>query len=328
MLIPGFLLALLFLPICHLMATELSITVDLIIYFTMASVLSGWILSLWDMSIYKLFEGRSWPGFLFNWGLKLQKNRLAKWRKNAEKHRRSAKGNEYNARAFRYPINDGRYPAENREPTVMMPTELGNVIYGFETYPNTKYGADGVFYWHRIWHGLDKDMRQEIDEIQSVADGALYIATALLIGSLLFLIYAGIELTGWADIVVAMVWGHELGIAALLLFLAYIFYRRAIACNEAFGERIKAMFDHEINKLPIGPALIMIREKTGESFCGKSLPDKHVAAWRYLRWHMYRAPDTNISVDIESVRTKASGEDESRAAPKFPPEAPHKDAAK
>jgi flagellar biosynthesis regulator FlaF len=65
---------------------------------------------------------------------------------------------------------------------------LGNLITAFESYSNTRYGIDGVFYWNRIWLKLEKDVRDDIDNHQAMADSTVYASFILFINALLCLV--------------------------------------------------------------------------------------------------------------------------------------------
>ena len=137
------------------------------------------------------------------------------------------------------------------------PTELGNVICGYETYATTKYGLDGAFFWPRIWMLVDKDLRIEIDEAQSIADCATYISFIFLIFAILytaiFLIDLPLQhglslsinpLSNWG-------WVNQTLLIAGLIVLARVFYSLSVSNNATFGEQIKAMYDNHILDLSI-----------------------------------------------------------------------------
>lgn len=58
------------------------------VMFPLLAVLLGWVVSLLDMQIYMLFEGRRfWPQRLAYIGLRQQASRLARWQRRASFHR-------------------------------------------------------------------------------------------------------------------------------------------------------------------------------------------------------------------------------------------------
>lgn len=73
------------------------------------------------------------------------------------------------------------------------PTRLGNIITEFEEYSTRKYEADGVFYWSRVWWKLPKEVRESLDDMQAMVDGALYVAALLYAMALLCLLYAIVD---------------------------------------------------------------------------------------------------------------------------------------
>src|SRR5262249_16347622 len=86
----------------------------------------------------------------------------------------------------RHPVDEGG------DPYVEHPTRLGNLIEAYENYPLLKYGLDSVFYWYRLWVVLDKDLREEIDNQQSVVDSTVYITFVLYVSACVMVIYAAI----------------------------------------------------------------------------------------------------------------------------------------
>ena len=272
-------------------------------FFTLGTIGAGFVILLLDQQIYMLLEGRKyWPELIRRLGMWRQKRLLQRWQMLGESD--LPRSIEYQVLAQRYPIDDARYPPSSGEPGVMMPTELGNVIYGFETYPKTKYGLDGVFFWPRIWMTVDKDLRSEIDEAQSVADCATYctaiLATAAVVLSALLAVQTLSD--GRIEIVPqysGAPWYAPLLSIAAMFAASRVFYRLSISTNTVFGEKIKAMYDGHIDKISLEPALTMIAERTGHDFSTASDASKRMAAWRYLRWHTYRADDDQASENIE-----------------------------
>jgi hypothetical protein len=89
--------------------------------------------------------------------------------------------------AAEWPVDEGG------DPYALYPTQLGNILAGFELYPKVKYGIDAIFYWYRLWVSLDKDLREEIDTVQAVVDSTLYVSFTLYVSAALALFYAGTE---------------------------------------------------------------------------------------------------------------------------------------
>ena len=57
-----------------------------------------------------------------------------------------------------------QFPADEHDHYIATrPTKMGNILASYEDYPDSRYGMDSVFYWHRLWLIVDKDTREEID---------------------------------------------------------------------------------------------------------------------------------------------------------------------
>ncbi len=313
-LLPGAIVATGLSPLLHLLAGRLNVPVDSLYLFPATTLISGWILSLFDMPIYMIMEGRAlWPKWLKERCMKTQRKKLDRWiskARNYEKNGNEAEATEMEVKAYRYPIGNGKYNSNSGVPTVVLPTELGNVIYGYETYSMVKYGADGVFFWERIWMGLDADLRREIDERQAICDSAVYSSFSCFVNTILFLIFSiflmlssifsldlASNLTAWQRAVEFLV------VSLFFLVLWGVFYRAAVSTNFQFGERLKAMFDSNLDKLAISDALLMVSKRTGAIYTTTSFdPDNVMAAWRYLRWHKFRPPQAKSNINIEHAK--------------------------
>lgn len=304
LLIPGTLVSLGLMPgILGLFRfADIEANIPVVLPFAILTV--GWLLTLFDMPIYMFLEGRRfWPRRARKYGLAIQEKRLKDWLDKARELGNAGDRSgalEFKLRAQRYPLGNAKYPPESGEPGVMMPTELGNVIYGFETYPKVKYGVAGVFFWERIWFGLDPEMRKNLDEHQAQCDSAVYACFGSILNTVLFTFYGLLE----------NIWGIELllpdfrpeGYLAAMgfLVLSLLFYRAAIHVNWQFGERIKAMFDVNLDKLGIDAALAVIENRTGVHYrTDRFYPHNVMAAWRFLRWHQFRRTPNDSNVNIE-----------------------------
>lgn len=308
MLVPGAIASLGFLPGVFALAAGVGPKPDLTTTWVVAILVLGWIATIADLPIYKTLEGRNWPSKAFNWGRDRQQkkvDRLLTQAERAGKDGNPLKSTELYILAYRYPVGGGDYPPASGLPGALVPTELGNVIYGYETYPTVKYGVDGVFFWDRIWLGLDKDVRVYLDDRQALCDGAVYSCFICLVNTLLFMSYWIADYFFSQQILLPESTWEHIVLSLTFLLASYLFYRCAIVANYQFGERIKAMFDTNLDKLGIEGALEVIAMKTQENLSDKLMPHKTMAAWRYLRWHLYRPPESANNVDIETVKSNA-----------------------
>ncbi len=299
LLLPGAILALGLLPAILYLIGESSESITI---FGLATLGSGWFLTIFDLPIYMLFEGRRfWPNWLRNKGIQIQEKRLEDWLRKANSSENEDIRTEYFIRAYRYPIGGGSYPLENGAPKAISPTELGNVIFGYETYPTVKYGVDGVFFWHRIWLSLDKDTKEDIDNEQALCDSAIYSSFSSVIGFIMFVIYAFIEYISDINFKIGDYDLNNYVIMVFFVLLSILSYIGAINANDQFGDRIRAMFDMNLDNLGIEKALAVITKKTGVEYPKEFDPDKIMAAWRFLRWHEYKEAPNSESKDIEDI---------------------------
>lgn len=203
----------------------------------------GALIAALNGEIYKVYEGRTfWPGRLRLWGLRRQQRRVDRLRSYAVyvsspdpriENRRLESWEQLRI----YPVSDGEYYADK-------PTRLGNILAGYEQYPDTRYGMSSVFYFPRIWMRMEKEKKKEIDGGWAVADGFLSLSAAAAGGGVLWVL-AGV--LGAFD----LFWWHvpfgDSGKSILggvgLLILAYLFYRVSLPFHLQNGEIFKAIFD-------------------------------------------------------------------------------------
>jgi len=137
-----------------------------------------------------------------------------------------------------YPLDDAN------QLTVRRPTLLGNILAGYEQYPDSRYGMDSVFYWPRIWMEMDKDKKEEIDGQWSMADGFLILSAISFVGGMLWIlesILAGVDVFPYA-LPTDSAGGAAVGGLAWLV-AGYVWYRLSLPFHRQNGEVFKAIFD-------------------------------------------------------------------------------------
>jgi hypothetical protein len=199
-----------------------------------------------------LFEGRRfWPNWLWRLFHSIEHQRLAELLRiedQSYKLSESAIGQRKKLFTKRYleawvqirtfPFDDqGKYEAR-------FPTRLGNLLTAYETYPDLRYGMDGVFYWPRIWFRLDKEVREELDTKQAVADSGIYLSFVLYINAVMWVVYCSryIQQTRVNDHLPAII--HPAILIPGFLLAAYISYRLSLYAQAQYGEAFKAVFDN------------------------------------------------------------------------------------
>lgn len=227
--LPGLILALGFSPSFFLFFRDISEFARFEWVIVTAVLMLGWLISISDMHIYMIFEGRRyWPNSIKSWFISREERRLQKllnlekkvqqecarlegdYRKlkddlshdqnqcnksklESEVKKRKIKLNLARSRNAEIAVEIRRFPVdEEYVEEAQYPTRLGNLIAAYEQYPDRAYGADGVFYWYRINLELSNEFRSEIDEMQSAADGTLYSSFSLILVGLVNCLSAGI----------------------------------------------------------------------------------------------------------------------------------------
>jgi hypothetical protein len=291
--LPGALLAAVMAPLVHAVMRMLGVDIRLLYTFPFEAIAWGWLIVTWDMFIYMLFEGRRfWPDWLRRFMIGREQARLDKLSAivdgaGADRRAQLEAGVEYT----RYPMDNGGDPVARNS------TRLGNLIDAYEDYPKLKYGLDAVFYWPRLWLSLDKDLREEIDNAQSMVDSTLYVAFILYVAGFVLFVYAAV---GMILDIGCLSWLPEIrlpyvpppGVLVLLGILTfpagYLLYRTSLHAHAQFGELFKAAFDQFRSKLDFDDVLKDVGRIRGTPYVSVTPQEKNMVVWRYLRWHRIR----------------------------------------
>lgn len=292
--------------------------------FPIAVILWGWVVLICDMRIYMLFEGRRyWPAPLRNLFMRREQRRLTLLleivKTPGDDRRRYL---EASVEYALFPIDEGG------DAYVAHPTRLGNLIEAFETYPKVKYGLDAIFYWYRLWVALDKDLREEIENTQSVVDSTIYVTFAFYLSGLIMFGYASaISLSGCAHYlgwlsplhlpyVPTPLWLCVLGVICLIV--GYLIYRLSLTAHVQYGELFKSVFDQFRAKLQFDDVLQEVGSISGSPYLSfKSRREKNRIIWRYLRWHRIRDETTGKNLTVKEWKdrpTTADGDGSSSGA--------------
>jgi len=279
-----------------------------------AAVIFGWLVVLADQPIYMLYEGRRWwPSKALEFFTAREAARLKFATEKAKELRVKNPDDgaylEYEIDKLDFPINEkGEYFA-------LFPTRLGNIITAFETYSDTAWGIDSIFYWPRLWVVLDKDTRALLDETQAIADGALYVSFALTLSAMTFILYgvggflAFIPKLHRFDLPHLPAPWWTLLVALILWFLSRIIYWLALSQQRTYGDLFKSLFDQYREKLGFAADAAQVAFSKGNTQQGV-LDSKYGVAARYLRWHRILPANYTKSVTPEewaASKVKPSG---------------------
>ena len=132
------------------------------------------------------------------------------------------------------------YAAFPKKSSLILPTKLGNIIRGFEYYPDLEYGMDAIVTWPRLIAKIDPAYAATIDEAKTSFDFMMNLS--FLSGLSLFIqIVAGLVYQKpFATPEDLSSWLLRLAITA---FLVWGFYHLSFSRAGAWGETIKGAFD-------------------------------------------------------------------------------------
>jgi hypothetical protein len=200
-----------------------------------------------DDKIYKIFVGDMlWPGFLKKFKVKRENRyveKLSKQKKKLEDEgkKKSGQYTDVWCKLNIFPINSNI--KDDKEYDVHRPTRLGNIIYGYESYPSTRYGMDAAFFWYRIWLRLEKNIKDEIDPVKSKADCAVFSSFVFYVSFVIHLIAFVVSYFQARNVIFLVSSKTFLIIALVSLILGYLSYLCSLSLHEIYGEFFKSIFD-------------------------------------------------------------------------------------
>ena len=127
-------------------------------------------------------------------------------------------------------------------------TRLGCIIDGYTSYPETRYGVDGSFYWERINYLFPAEVRKGLDSVEAEAQGMVLSAAACWLTSALSI--SAIVLSGVAGLLPIWIPRMTVPIYTDLAFLLVasaagllLFNLLAREAHRDFGRKFTAAFD-------------------------------------------------------------------------------------
>jgi hypothetical protein len=313
----GVILAAALVPAVHGSLHAIGVAIRFEYLFPIEVIVWGWAILISDMRIYMLFEGRRyWPSVARRFFMRRQQRRL-----DGLKAQIDAGPGSDRRKYLEAGVDYGLYPVDNGgDAYVAHPTMLGNIIESFETYPKVKYGLDSVFYWYRLWVVLDKDIREEIDNSQSLVDSTVYVTFALYASAIILLVY-GAATTSAALLERWLGWPHALhlpyipsapvlcGLAFLCALAGFLVYHSSLTAHAQFGELFKSVFDQFRSRLAFDDVLAEVGRTIDSPYLFlRPQREKHQIVWRYLRLHRIRdeASGKNLTTREWAERREAA----------------------
>jgi len=272
--------------------------------FPLETLLFGWLFLFLDSPIYMLLEGRRfWPTRLVNFGRRLERARLLSLHRTMRRYDSGRRTVTLDAKQrveadriyLEAAVKISGFPLDRTTsmPRVYWPTRLGNLIAAYEQYPRLKYGLDAVFYWPRLWVTIDKDLREEIDNQQALADGLVYVLVALILSAVISIIYSVIDFR-YEENILAYQLSYKLDLASAIfcIIIGFILYRASLYSHAQFGELFKSIFDQHRDLLKLDEVIELVGNITADpKLIARIFLIRNIAAWRFLRWHLVRFPD-------------------------------------
>lgn len=303
LIIPGLILTSGFIPLINYYINRLPFDISIEFLTIVTIVLFGWLIIILDMPIYMLFEGRRyWPKKIFKYFLEREKLRLHFINKAIDEYYENDdpsalvinKYLEASVELRNFPIDIALGP------TVKYPTKLGNTITAYETYSNSRYNISAIFYWPRIWIQLSNDVRQEIDNQQTLCDSSIYASFSAILSALLWFFYILIKKSNVKELHLFSSHLPDIDICILIVLSMLILYRityiAAIQTNIQYGNIFMSVIDLYVNKTEDLIPKRMIKYKLNEvkSILSEALieEDDDSDIRRYLQYYTIK---TNIS---------------------------------
>ncbi|HEX6648714.1 MAG TPA: hypothetical protein VF075_04225 [Pyrinomonadaceae bacterium] len=292
--LPGFLLTLGLYPPLMTLRDRAGWTIDVEYLLVFSMIITGWLLLTLDQPIYMFLEGRRFwlrpirTIFIWTEDRRLKKLKVAE-DKFYELSQASTGGKKqnYNQRYVEASVEKRKFPLDaNGLPEARFPTRLGNLIDSYESYPSKRYGVNAIFHWYRIWLTLDKDLREELDNRQALADSSVYASIALLISGLLWLVYWLLSKMG-SQLIGHFSQGYSLWLGAAFLVVSYIMYRAALHPQAQYGESFKSVFDLNEKQINVTRIVEQVADLThNPELVNQTRQQQLQTAWRYL--HNYK----------------------------------------
>lgn len=327
LLLPGFLLVLGLLPLLLSILDLTNLEKQREIAFIVSMIVAGWLIVVADMPIYMLLEGRhGWPTLIKRKLINHETGRLDRISRAIDDFYAvvGEPDDETRRRYLEASVKKRSFPLHQAsgERYVEFPTRLGNAIHAYETYSKVMYGVEAIFYWPRIWVNLSKDLREEVDTHQAMADSTVYSCFALGVAGSLWTFYtafsAGQALLapffGDAGIARSLPPGilPYLPGAAICLLIAAIFlglacgvYHLSVHTNEQFGTLFMAIIDSHAGRVQKEyvnvDAIVRMTEHLTEQPSDKS--EKFEIARRYLQYYTVKLQGQKRPVPVPKVRS-------------------------
>ena len=201
-----------------------------------------------NVPIVRLYEGypweHAWIAQLFVRYRKRQFEQAGLLRQRIKTLRRQARltgvsaslGGAAGSQAALARLMNGFYPDRT---DLVLPTRLGNVIRGFETYTTRQYGMPAIALWPRLQAVVDGTLAHSLYSVKTSFDFMLHSAFLSAILALLTLA-SGLY---WKARTPPTLWQPWLAWSIAFAIISYLFYLASIPRAVEWGTQVKAAFD-------------------------------------------------------------------------------------
>lgn len=198
--------------------------------------------------IIRFYEGYPWQGSLFGrWRAGVHQKEFNKARERwtglrtllSRKGARIMPGFE-DAKAYWNRLGrdlNSRFPTDE---DAVLPTRLGNILRGFEDYPERQYKMESITLWPRLVAQIDERYAGRIDEAKSSLD---FMLNSSLLCGLLALLFGMVRLYFPVGLAELSAWFPALLVFLALLGGSLLLYVLSLSRAAAWGELVKGAFD-------------------------------------------------------------------------------------
>ncbi len=116
---------------------------------------------------------------------------------------------------------------------LIMPTELGNVFRSMATYPEMKYGMDGIFFWSRIQFVIPPENKPTLDKMRAFVDMFVELTWIFIFAAVIY------------SITLAYTGKYFYSLVSLFIFVIFSLssYNMAVQSALDFGSYFRSIFD-------------------------------------------------------------------------------------
>lgn len=139
-----------------------------------------------------------------------------------------------------------RCPDGSMEYFVERPTRLGNIIATYETYAESRYGVDGLDFWHHLLNLAPDASRKSFDENYAFAESLVLASFAgALVAIIHLLVLVGFAIGALARFGVELATGPSASAGLILAGVAvwWLFYQAALPAHRGAGDALRAIID-------------------------------------------------------------------------------------